>query len=259
MAHPEPAVRVTERRPCGRRILARFGIGLAGLLVLLVVAVLVWSQVGVLAAEPEPLAAVHADESVAVTDEGGALVLSPVDGASGVGLVFVPGGKVEAEAYAARLAGAVSEGGLTVVISRPWLNLAFFDLRGLDSFTSLAPEVTTWMVGGHSLGGVRACSLADDADALVLLASYCALDVSDSGVSVLSISGSEDALTTPDDVAGAAHLLPADAELVEIEGANHAAFGHYGPQNGDGEANIDDEEMSRQVTELLVGLAEGLG
>lgn len=235
-----------------RRVLAWVGGALGALLVLLVVGTLVWSQVGVLTAEPTALAEVHADPAVEVTDEGGALLLEPArGGAADVGLVFIPGGKVEAEAYVARLAGVVAEEGITVVITRPWLNLAFFDLRGLDSFTGLAPGVDTWLVGGHSLGGVRACSLADDADALVLFAAWCATDLSGSGIPVLSIAGSEDALSTPDKIAGSAHLLPADAEFVEIPGASHASFGNYGAQSGDGTPTIGDEEMSAEITRLL--------
>lgn len=229
------------------------------MLLLLVVGILVWSGTGVRAAEPEPLAAVAADPAVEVTDEGRALVLSPARGAGrDVGLVFIPGGKVEAEAYVARLAGVVADQGLTVVITRPWLNLAFLDPRGLDSFTPLAPDVEAWIVGGHSLGGVRACMLADDADALVLFASYCAADLSQSGLPVLSVAGSEDGLSTPADIAEAAHLLPRAAEFVEVPGANHASFGDYGRQAGDGRASITDEEMSATITHLLAGLVAQL-
>jgi pimeloyl-ACP methyl ester carboxylesterase len=138
-----------------------------------------------------------------------------------------------------------------VVITRPWLNLAFFDPRPLDSFTSAAPDIDVWAVGGHSLGGVRACQLAADADALVLFGSYCATDLSDCGLAVLSIAGSEDGLSTPAKVADARGELPADAEMVEIAGASHASFGDYGPQDGDGTPTISDEEMHRSVTELL--------
>lgn len=100
--------------------------------------------------------------------------------------------------------------------------------------------------------------LADDADALVLFASYCAADLSRSGLPVLSVAGSEDGLSTPADIAEAAHLLPQGAEFVEISGASHASFGDYGPQAGDGRASITDEEMSATITRLLAGLVAHL-
>jgi pimeloyl-ACP methyl ester carboxylesterase len=206
-------------------------------------------------AEPGPLAAVRDDPAIDYRDDAGAIVLSPADGGSGAGLVFIPGAKVDPAAYASKLAGAVTDDGLTVVITRPWLNLAFFDLRPLSSFTDLVPEVDRWAVGGHSLGGVRACQLAGDADALVLFASYCATDLSGDDLPVLSLSGSDDGLSTPQKIADAAHLLPGDAEFVEIAGASHSSFGDYGAQPGDGTPTISDTEMRRILTAELAGIA----
>lgn len=250
-AHP-------PRRRRWTRVLAWTLGSIGALLLVAVVGVVVWSQVGVMAAEPEPLAAVRADERIVISDDAAGIVLAPASGASGVGLVYIPGAKVDPWAYAAKLSGTVAEDGVTVVITKPWLNLAFFDLRGLDAFTSLAPDVGTWIVGGHSLGGVRACMLAADADALALFASYCANDLSATGLPAISISGSEDALTTPEKIADARPLLPADAEFVEIEGASHASFGDYGPQPGDGTPTISDEEMTARLTDLVGGYAASL-
>ncbi len=220
------------------------------MVVLVVGGVVAWSQIGVMAAEPEPLATVQENPQITVRDADQGIVLEPADGESETGLVFIPGAKVDPWAYAAILQG-LAEDGVTVVITRPWLNLAFFDPRGLDAFTSAAPDVDVWAVGGHSLGGVRACQLAPDADALVLFGSYCANDLSESGLPVLSLSGSEDGLSTPQKIADARAELPADAEMVEIDGASHASFGDYGPQDGDGTPTISSEEMHAEVTRLV--------
>ena len=109
------------------------------LLLLAVVGILIWSQVGVMAAEPEPLAEVRANAAIEITDTSGAIVMEPAAGASETGLVFVPGAKVDPWAYANNLAGVVEEANVTVVITKPWLNLAFFDLRPLSAFTELVP------------------------------------------------------------------------------------------------------------------------
>ncbi|MEV4667928.1 alpha/beta hydrolase [Microbacterium sp. LWO12-1.2] len=239
-----------------RRRVLRWILGsIAAVLVLGIGGILVCSQVGVMAAESEPLATVRENPDITVTDAPEGIVLAPADGDSEIGVVFIPGAKVDPWAYAAILQG-LAEDGMTVVITRPWLNLAFFDLRGLDSFTSTAPDIDTWAVGGHSLGGVRACQLAGDADALLLFGSYCATDVSDTDLPVLSIAGSEDGLSTPEKIAAARPLLPADAELVEIPGASHASFGDYGPQAGDGTPTISDEEMHQTVTALVGAFAQ---
>lgn len=220
------------------------------LIVAIVVGFLLWANIGVMAAESEPLAAVRGDPDVTLRDEGAAWVLAPASGESTSGLVFIPGAKVDPLAYAATLVGVVEEGA-TVVITKPTLNLAFFDFRPLSDFTALAPDVTDWFVGGHSLGGVRACQLAADTEGLVLFAGYCANDLSDSGLAALSISGSEDGLSTPEKIDSAAHLLPADAIFVEIDGGNHAGFGAYGAQPGDGAATIPDDDIRAQITDAL--------
>lgn len=265
MTDDATAARATEgesghprRRSRARRVLVIAALSVAGILIAGIVGILIWSQVGVMDAEPGPLDAVRTDDRVAMSEVDGSVVLEPVSGPAEVGLVFVPGAKVQAEAYAAILADVVAEDDVTVVITRPWLNLAFFDPRPLSSFTELVPDVDTWLVGGHSLGGVRACQLAPDADGLVLFASYCATDLSDSGAAVLSLSGSEDGLTTPQKVDDNRHLLPADTTFVEIPGASHASFGHYGPQSGDGTPTISDPDMRADVTAALSQLVAAL-
>jgi pimeloyl-ACP methyl ester carboxylesterase len=224
---------------------------LAAVIVIAVVGIVAWSQIGVMQAEPGPLAAVRADQRLVISDEPDGIIMSPVEGATDTGLVFIPGAKVDPWAYAAKLSGIVAEDGVTVVITKPWLNLAFFDLRPLGSFTTLAPEVREWAVGGHSLGGVRACTLATQAQGLVLFGSYCANDLSEWRRPVLSIAGSEDGLSTPQKIEDARHLLPPSADLVEIAGASHSSFGDYGLQPGDGTPTISDQEMTEKLTSLV--------
>lgn len=242
----------------GRRVLWWILGSLGALIVLAVVGIVIWSQVGVMAAEPEPLAEVRANPAIEITDTDAGIVLAPADEASEVGLVYIPGAKVDPWAYANKLSGVVAEDGVTVVITKPWLNLAFFDLRPLSSFTDLAPDIETWLVGGHSLGGVRACQLAADADGLALFASYCANDLSTSGLPVVSIAGSEDGLSTPEKIADARHLLPTDADMDVIDGASHSSFGDYGPQPGDGTPTISDAEMRDRLTELVGAFAASI-
>lgn len=253
---PAPAPDRTPRK--ARRIVWWILGSIGAVLVLGVIGIVVWSQVGVMMAEPGPLAEVQNDPAITITDTSGAIVLTPSDAEPDTGLVFIPGAKVDPWAYANNLAGLVADGEVAVVITKPWLNLAFFDLRALGAFTDLVPGVDTWAVGGHSLGGVRACQLADDADALVLFASYCATDLSSSDLPVLSIAGTEDGLSTPEKIDDARPLLPADARMEVIEGASHASFGDYGPQPGDGTPTITDEQMDAELTALLLAFADEL-
>ena len=235
----------------GRRI--RFGV-IAVLLVVVLVAVafLVWANI-VMQGDRARAIEVWTNDGVAVTSTEHSVVMEPTGVASGTGLVFIPGAKVDPYAYMYKLSQIVERTGATIVITKPTLNLAFFDQRPLATFTDDAPGVDRWLVGGHSLGGVRACMLADDpaVDGLVLFGSYCANDLADSGLEVLSISGSRDGLTTPDKIADARLLLPTDAAFVEIEGLNHAGFGDYGKQPGDNPATIPTEQQRDEITDAL--------
>jgi hypothetical protein len=232
-----------------RRILA----GLAIVIVLALVAFGVWANM-VMQGDREAALTVWNDPAVSVTSTDHSIVMTPSSGATGAGLVFIPGAKVDPYAYMYKLSRIV-EAGVTVVITKPTLNLAFFDLRGLSTFEDDAPAVESWAVGGHSLGGVKACMLADDpsVSAVVLFGSYCATDLSDTDLAVISISGSEDGLSTPTKIQDAAANLPSDATFIEIDGANHASFGDYGVQPGDGTATISSEQVRDRITEALVG------
>lgn len=231
--------------------------GVLALCVLAVIALAIWAKSGVMHAESEAWQSVLADPAITVEDHADAVVLHPAEKTTtSIGLVFYPGAKVDAEAYARRLSGIVAEGSATVVIVKPWLRLAIVDPRGLSTFTDYSPGTESWMVGGHSMGGVRACSAADNVDALVLFGSYCAADLSDDQLPVLSLAGSEDGLSTPKKVADAREKLPASATMVEISGASHSSFGDYGAQKGDGSLHIGDEQMNTTVTTELLDFAE---
>ncbi|MGN0906047.1 MAG: alpha/beta hydrolase, partial [Bullifex sp.] len=178
-----------------------------------------------------------------------------VFGSSERALIFYPGGKVAPEAYAP-LAKALSREGIMCIIVKMPFNLAVFSPDKADVIRDNHPEVRTWYIGGHSLGGSMASSNAaknpDSYDALILLASYSVSDISDSGLKVLSLYGSNDGVLKLEKYASSRSNLPEDFREVVIEGGNHAQFGSYGKQNGDNDAMITPEEqMNIAVREIL--------
>jgi pimeloyl-ACP methyl ester carboxylesterase len=211
------------------------------------------------APEPSTLAVVQSDPSILYSSGPDAVVMTPSSGSNGFGLVFFAGAHIEASAYAYKLSGLVDDG-ITVVIARPLLSFAIFDYRPLTTFTGLAPGVSSWYVGGHSLGGVRACQYVKDdfsISGLVLFGSYCAVDISHLSVPVLSISGSRDGLSTPAKIRITAKLLPDTSTFVQIPGADHADFGDYGPQAGDRSSTTSDASVRRQITDAVVEFITG--
>lgn len=238
-------------------------LGLFAVVVLAATGFFTWAKTP-MAATASSLAAVADDPRVAVVDRPDVVVMRPARTvALDQGLVFVAGARVDPQAYEQVLAGLVATG-VTVVVERPVLGFGILDPRPLDHFTDLAPEVTTWAVGGHSLGGVRACRYAADdpaVDGLVLFGSYCATtDLSGrDDLPVLSLGGGEDGLSTPADLERHRDMLPADATVVEIPGLAHAQFGSYGEQPGDGRPTIDDEEARARIDRELTSFFAGVG
>lgn len=115
-----------------------------------------------------------------------------VPGDPRVGIVFYPGGKVQAEAYAPLMRDLADRGFLCAIVPMPF-NLAVLDANGADGVQGRFPAVRRWILMGHSLGGVMAAGYLDGHarswDGLVLLGAYSTADLSDDGVTVLSVTG----------------------------------------------------------------------
>lgn len=202
------------------------------------------------AVEPA-LAAMESDGRVVVTESATRIVMEPAEGATGVGVVFYPGARVDPRAYAAHLA-QVAETGHPVVIVKEPLGIAFLSLGSLADVS--AGDGGSWVAAGHSLGGTVATLEAESASAagLVLWASYPAGDMSDWDGAVLSVSGSEDGLSTPDAIEASRADLPPDAVFHEVAGATHAQFGSYGEQPGDGFPSIDAGSALMEIAQTTV-------
>lgn len=180
------------------------------------------------------------------------------------GIVLYPGAKVEYSAYAPLMRDLAERGYLAVVVQMPF-NFAFFDIDAADRVRAAYPQVDDWWVGGHSLGGSMAAQYAADhandpaLAGLVLLGAYTASDLSGANLGVITVYGSNDQVLNREKLAESAAQLPGSAQTVVIEGGNHAGFGAYGPQDGDGEAAISADEQQKQTADALATFIESLG
>jgi len=229
----------------------RFGLALALALLLFPLTFWVWTRTARYPAHPEALAAASRAERRA-----GAFVFTPA-GDPRAGLVVYPGGLVDAAAYAPWAASLAAQGVLTVVIPMP-LELAVFGIhRALEVLEGM-PEIDRWWLAGHSLGGAMAAELVarhpDLFEGLLLLAAYPAAstDLSQASLRVISVYGSENGLSPAQVFSDSLERLPHGAKLIEIPGGNHAQFGAYGPQRGDGEPRISREDQQRFATAALL-------
>ena len=189
----------------------------------------------------------------------GTVVIRPEGRDPVAGLIFYPGGKVEHTAYTPLMEALASEGILCVLVEMPF-RLAVLDVNAAEGIPAAFPEVERWYLGGHSLGGSMAASYlashTEDFDGLILLGSYSTADLSGSGLAVLSVYGSEDGVMNREKYAEYAPNLPEGFTETVIEGGNHAYFGAYGEQEGDGTATITPAEQLRQTAEAIFSMLE---
>lgn len=193
------------------------------------------------------------DGGMTVVHQGSDIIFyPPKDKAMNTGFVFYPGGKVESSAYAPLLK-SLAEAGVTCVLVTMPFNLAVFDINAGDRAIPLLPEIKSWYVGGHSLGGAMASSFgaknSQKLGGMVLLAAY---PVTETALPTLAIYGSEDKVLHRDKLAGVKNLL-------QIQGGNHAQFGNYGIQAGDGTATITREDQQAQTVQAMLAFMKANG
>lgn len=153
--------------------------------------------------------------------------LSP---ASTIGIIFYPGGKVDSKAYSPLCLGLSDLGYSTFLVDMPF-NLAVFDIDAANRVRKLNPQIKTWFIAGHSLGGAMAYTHYDahpnDYAGIILLAAY---PLNQKDRPYLILKGSNDTVLDSNKLNG--------FKVQEILGGNHAQFGDYGHQKGDGIATI---------------------
>lgn len=196
---------------------------------------------------------VYRDDRVQVRSADARVVMSPTGDASARGMLYFPGARVDPYSYLYPLAD-VAAAGTTVVVVDPLFNMALADTRGVEELTADFPEITSWVIAGHSLGGVKACMEASHPAVthLVLFASYCANDISGVDIKVFQVVGDRDGLLDDSLRREAESLLPpGQYRTFTIRGANHADFGTYGPQPGDGDSAYSDRVMRTMITGAL--------
>ena len=232
------------------------GVSLAALLVVALVGFYVWTRISTYPAFPEAAALAEQAQT-----ERGWYVFEP-KGEPTAGLIFYPGGLVDPAAYAP-LMQRLSDGGVRAIIVPMPFDLAVFGINRADDVIAEYPDIDTWVIGGHSLGGAMAAEYLkknpDAVDGVTFLASYPAdsTDLSAIPAKAVSIYGTEDGVAG-DVFDESLQRLPEGTSLEAIEGGNHAQFGDYGPQKGDGVATVSRDEQQRQTTAAILELVKAL-
>ena len=221
--------------------------------VIVLIVVIAVFLLGYYRADETAIAALQSDDSVTVTKTGyGYFFDGPSEDSA---LIFYPGANVEETAYAPLMHSLAAEGLDTCLVKMP-LRLAIFGVNAADNVQK-PHSFTKWYIGGHSLGGAIASSYAaDHADTmtgLILLAAYPTAMIPDT-MTEIQLLGSEDGVINRNRLRDADAYAPENLVRFIIQGGNHAQFGSYGEQDGDGAATISPEEQIRQTAHVIISV-----
>lgn len=183
------------------------------------------------------------------------------------GLVFVCGAGVAAHAYAPLLRPIADMGFSVFVIKLPY-RLAPLEshkrgaIERVHKIIAGHPEISTWVLSGHSLGAALVCRVARDdpesLSALVLVGTTHPKrdNLASLQFPVTKVYGSNDGVAPLDKINANRGLLPEHTRWILIDGANHSQFGNYGHQFLDGTATISrDDQQARTRVAILESLA----
>ncbi|MFW6006095.1 MAG: alpha/beta hydrolase [Candidatus Bipolaricaulota bacterium] len=190
------------------------------------------------------------------------IFLKPVEDAEQVSVIFYPGARVPAKAYAPAALEIARQGYEVYLVKMP-LNLAILGWKKAGKVISTRNRARKWVLTGHSMGGAMAARFISRTDypvsGLVLWAAYPPEGTRfSSSLRVLSITGGKDEIISGEKVERSRSQFPESAEFLEIEGANHSQFGWYGFQSGDGQATISRRSQTEIVARLTAEFLDQL-
>ena len=212
-----------------------------------VIAFFLWSSV-YYAADISAESAMISDDTVTVEKtEAGWLFDGPSDETA---LIFYPGAKVDETAYAPMLR-KIAEEDMDVYLVKMPLHLAFFGINKAGEIIDNSAYEQYYMAG-HSLGGAMAADYAAEHeshfDGIILFGAY---PTKETNLDTLLIYGSEDGVLNRKRVENASSLVSGKLRELVIDGGNHAQFGNYGEQRGDGKAGISGQDQQNQAVEAV--------
>ena len=177
------------------------------------------------------------------------------DGTTTTGFIIYPGGKVDERAYAA-LAKELHQNGDTVVIVEVLFHLSILDNNVAKSVIENNPQIENWYLIGHSLGGTSASIFASEnpelISGIIFLGSYTYKDLRNYSFACLIITGSNDKVLNHEKALAAEEWYPSNTKWSVIEGGNHAYYGDYGNQAGDGVAAISPQQQQRETVDIIL-------
>lgn len=188
-------------------------------------------------------------EDVNVSKIGNGLFLDGYGNDSAI--IFYPGAKVEYTSYLPLFTDLASEGIDCYLVEMPF-NFAFFAKNSADAIIENS-SYKHYFMAGHSLGGAMAGSYVNATDknitGLIYLSAHMPTEIN---VPILSIRGTNDGIINLTGYNEAKSMVKSNFTEIILDGGNHAQFGYYGFQPGDGNATITAESQQNQTADAIL-------
>lgn len=200
--------------------------------------------------DEEAIAALAGNENVTVSEIDNGYFFDGPSATSAI--IFYPGAKVECTAYAPLML-KIADSGIDCFLIKMPFNLPMFGTNEADKIVALY-DYDRWIIAGHSMGGVMATDYAGEhpeiIDDIVLLASY-PIDEMNNDQRLCLIYGDKDGCLNKELYETNKCYRPEQSTEYVIAGGNHAQFGNYGKQKGDGAALISAWDQQNITVEYI--------
>lgn len=198
---------------------------------------------------------IYSDTTISIADDGGVEILPQNEESTHTGIIFYVGAQIKPSAYIPLIA-RIAEKRYACFIPNLTFNMAALEPNAAEQIISNHPEITSWFLAGHSMGGLTASGFADDhrdeVDGLILIAAYTNRDMSDAALPTLAIFGDTDGVMNKNLYDKRKAWNPKDFEEHIKAGANHAQYGDYGKQPRDNDAKITADEQQTKTAKFIL-------
>ena len=191
--------------------------------------------------QPDPLMYDYIDvpSHIFVTEDSDHITYEPDEWS--INIIIIPGGKVNPESYS-YLAQQLAKCDFRVTIVKEPFNLAILNVNKASKYLVETTNYRSNVIIGHSLGGVTASMFAEDNKDVDLLITLGAYSLKELDIPVLYLVGENEKLLDNPAYEDSKEKLSDLTEII-IPGGNHAYFGFYGEQKGDGTASITNKQQ----------------
>lgn len=230
------------------KILKRILIGLLSLILVLFISLTIYARNPYQPLAEMDTAIATLDTSSITIDDGSRYISYEVNNPI-ANILFIPGGLVDPHSYD-NLVINLALNGYDVRVFKPFYDLAILTPNYASRFLS---DDLDNIIMGHSLGGVVASMIAsgnDKISTIIMMGSYPIKDISDKKSMI--ITAQYDIGMDEQKLQDSLKYVSTDNVIFNIDGGNHAQFGWYGPQKGDGEATITTLDQQTIVINKIV-------